>query len=207
MSMRESLKKRSAQLGYSIGFGTRRHFATYDIVEKTPAYFGVITFALGIIFLTYKNDGLANLIGATTSIIGFALFYLNFYLNERDKYVETGKKLNILYGKVHSVYEKSKICPDVEIPTLENELININDEFQNISIHKQVFFSNELAHFKLFGESHSDWFADELKLTFWKDKIPAIWRIYLIIFSFIIAAYLLLHCEPILKTIGCVHAS
>ncbi len=178
MSAREALKKRSAQLGYSLGYGTKRHFATYDIVEKTPAFFGVLSFAIGITFLIYKNDSLATFIGASSSVVGFALLYLNEYLNEKDKYITTGKQLNILYSKAYSIYEKSKTCQDNEIHNLESELDKINDEFQKISIHKQVFFSNEYAHFKLFGESQPDWFVNELGLSFWKDKIPAIWRIY-----------------------------
>lgn len=199
MSAREALKKRSAQLGYSLGYGTKRHFATYDIIEKTPAFFGVFSFAIGIAFLIYKNDPLATFIGASSSVVGFALLYLNEYLNEKDKYISIGKQLNILYGKVHSVYEKSKICQESEIPIFESELDKINDEFQKISIHKQVFFSNEYAHFKLFGESQPEWFVNELKLTFWKDKIPAIWRIYGAVTLAALFIWTLIKCCAFLK--------
>ncbi len=194
MDARESLKKRSAQIGYNLGYGTKRHFATYDIVEKTPAYFGVFSFAVGIAFLIYKNDSLATFIGASSSVIGFALLYLNDYLNEKGKYIDTGKQLNILYGKVYSIYEKSKSCQESEISNLDSELTNINDEFQKISIHKQVFFSNEYAHFKLFWESQPKWFVDELGLTFWKDKIPAIWQIYAVIILATIGTLLFINC-------------
>lgn len=194
MNRREGLKKRTAQIGYNLAFGTKRHFATYDIVEKTPAYFGVFSFAVGIAFLIYKNDSLATFIGASSSVIGFALLYLNDYLNEKEKYMSIGKQLNILYDKVHELYEKVQSCQEDEFPTIESDLTKINDEFQKISIHKQVFFSNESAHFKLFWESQPKWFVDELGLTFWKDKIPAIWRLYAVIILIIIGILLLINC-------------
>lgn len=194
MNARESLKKRSAHIGYSLGFGAKRHFATYDIVEKTPAYFGVFSFSVGIAFLIYKNDSLATFIGASSSVIGFALLYLNDYLNEKEKYINIGKQLNTLYGKVHAIYDKSLSCEEDEIPKLEKELTEINDEFQKISIHKQVFLSNEFAHFKLFFESQPKWFVDELELTFWRDKIPAIWRLYAVIILISIVALLFINC-------------
>lgn len=207
MSIRDSLKKQSAQLGYSVGFGARRHFATFEIVDKVPTYFGVITFAFGIIFLKYPNSQLSDLIAVLTSIVGGAIVYLNFYANDKDKYTEVGKKLIKLYNQTYSIYEKAKTCNEEEFATLESELRMINDELQNVAIHKQVFFSNELAHFKLFGESQSDWFADELKLTFLNDKIPAIWKVYFFVFVFSVAVVLFLNCDLTAKAIGCIRGS
>lgn len=206
MYTRDSLKKRSATIGYNLGFGSKRHFATYDIVEKTPVYFGVFSFAVGIAFLIFKNDTLATFIGASSSVIGFALLYLNNYLNEKEKYIEIGKQLNTLYGKVYSIYEKSKTCQESEFPILENELTLINDEFQKIAIHKQVFFSNEFAHFKLFFESQPGWFVKELQLTFWKDMIPAIWRVYVVIVILLIGIYFGLNNSMFIKISECFNA-
>jgi hypothetical protein len=194
MDRREGLKKRIANIGYNLAFGTKRHFATYDIIEKTPAYFGVFSFAVGITFLIYKNDSLATFTGASSSVIGFALLYLNDYLNVKEKYIITGKQLNILYGKVHELHEKAKGCQEDEFSKIESDLTKINDEFQNISIHKQVFFSNEYAHFKLFWESQPKWFVDELSLTFWKDKVPAIWRLYAVLILVLVGISLLINC-------------
>ena len=194
MSIRESLRKRSAQIGYNVGFGARRHFATYEIVEKVPTYFGVITFAFGVIFLKYPNTGLSDFVAVLTTVVGGAIVYLNFYAHEKDKYEEIGKKLNVLYNKAYYIHESSITCNESDLLLLESDLNQINDELQKISIHKQVFFSNEYAHFKLFGESQSDWFVSELKLTFWKDKIPAIWRIYAIVVLLALITCLLLNC-------------
>lgn len=207
MIERESLKRCSAELGYRIGFGTKRHFATYDIVEKAPAYFGVFSFACGILFLIYKNDGIATVIGASTSIIGFALFYLNTYLNDKDKYAETGRQLNILYGKVRDIYEKSKCCEDSDLSGLNTDLLLLDNEFQSKAIYRQVFLSNEFAHFKLFGESQSSWFVDELKLKFWKDKIPAIWRIYALVMVALVVVCIAINDGLIIKIIECTRGS
>ena len=203
---RKSLSERSARIGYNVGFGARRHFATYDIVEKVPAYFGIVTFAFGIIFLKYQNTYLADLVAVSTSILGFAIFYLNFYSNEKDKYSLVGKELNILYNKVNSIYDKVQNCPEAELAGLEIELNNIYDQIQKISIHKQVFFSNELAHFKLFGESQSKWFVKELKLGFWKDMIPAVWRVYAVVFLICSAVVLFFYCGFLQKAIEYLNA-
>lgn len=201
---RESLRKRIAQYGYNMGFGAKRHFATYEIVEKVPAYFGVITFAFGIIFLKYQNTALADLVAVLTSSLGFAIFYLNFYSNDKEQYVETGKKINTCYSKTRSLFEKSQHCHENELATLETELNGINDEFQKISIHKQVFLSNEFAHFKLFGESQSDWFVKELRLKFWKDMIPAVWRIYGVVLIIAVCAFLFFNSEYLMRVRECV---
>lgn len=203
---RKSLSERSARIGYNVGFGARRHFATYDIVEKVPAYFGVVTFAFGIIFLKYQNTDLADIVAVSTSILGFAIFYLNFYSNEKDKYSLVGKDLNILYNKVNSIYDKVQSCPEAELAGLENELNSIHDQLQKMSIHKQVFLSNELAHFKLFGESKSDWFVKELKLGFWKDMIPAVWRVYGVILIAFSIVFLFFYCGISQKAIEFLNA-
>lgn len=206
MNVRDNLRKRSARLGYNIGFGARRHFATNEIVEKVPTYFGVITFAFGMIFLKYPHTGLSDFVALLTSVVGGAIVYLNFYSHAKDEYEKIGKELNTLYGQTHTMYEQLYYCEESEFPAIESSLKSIDEKLQKISIHKQVFFSNELAHFKLFGESQSDWFVDELKLTFWKDKIPAIWRIYFLLTFFAIIALLLWNSSIFTKLSECIGA-
>jgi hypothetical protein len=178
---KSDLKNKAAVIGYNLGFGAKRHFATYDIVEKVPAYFGVVTFAIGIILLRFQNSLIADLVSILTITVGFAIFYLNFYSSEKEKYFETGKKLNIYYNRVRDIYVHADSAQPMELQQLDKELTGIYEDFQKTAIHKQVFFSNEFAHFKLFFESDSSWFSKELKLTFLKDKIPAIWRVYFLL--------------------------
>lgn len=201
---RHTLRKKSARLGYNLGYGAKRHFATHDIVGKVPAYFGVVTFAFGIIFLKYPNTLMSDIVSMLTSALGFAIFYLNFYTNDLSLYEEIGKKINIFYHNSLSIFEKAESCPENELDGLAKELDLINDEFQKISIYKQVFLSNELAHFKLFGESQSEWFVKELKLGFWKDKIPALWRIYALILLLIIVTFLACNFHYVAAAIDCI---
>ncbi|WP_406632169.1 hypothetical protein, partial [Ornithobacterium rhinotracheale] len=46
----------------------------------------------------------------------------------------------------------------------------------------QVWFSSWFAHYKFFYQFQSNWISEELKLSFFKDKIP----LSLIIFIFIL---------------------
>ncbi len=37
-----ALLKNIAETGYNVGFGGRKHWATYDIVEKVPGFIGFL---------------------------------------------------------------------------------------------------------------------------------------------------------------------
>ncbi len=169
---KESLAKRSAEMGYFIYFGAKRHFATYEIVETIPAYFGIITTGLGVLLLAYPSQDWERPISVATIILGFAIWHLNSY-HDKDKYSEVGKELTKNYYEARSIYEKAKSQQAVDLQKLEEDLKKITDNLQHISIYKQVWGSGVFAHYKVFGESSTDWFIKELKLTFWKDMVPA----------------------------------
>lgn len=40
--------KSVAEHGYNVYFGAKKHFATYDIVEKVPGWIAFITLCIGI---------------------------------------------------------------------------------------------------------------------------------------------------------------
>ena len=42
------LLKSIAEKGYDVGFGAKKHFATYDIIEKTPGLISFSSMAFGI---------------------------------------------------------------------------------------------------------------------------------------------------------------
>ena len=45
---RDDLLKCIADTGYNVGFGAKKHFATYDLVEKSPGWISFLSIAFGI---------------------------------------------------------------------------------------------------------------------------------------------------------------
>ena len=169
----KTLMRRSAEIAYNMYYGAKRHFSSYEIVETVPTYFGIITTGIGVLQLAYPSNEWATFISVVIIIVGFAIWHLNSYSHDKDKYQEIGKVLTKNYYEVRSIYEQAKSAQPAELLSLEEKLKTLNEELQTKSIYKQVWGSGVFAHYKLFGESQVQWFVNELQLTFWKDKFPA----------------------------------
>lgn len=185
-----------AQQGYNIGLGAKKHFSTYDIVEKVNGWINFISISLGILGLVF--DFLStNFFSSVILIMGIMALYVSHYDTDKEEYNKIGKLLTEHFYNLQILYLKIKddatYKEDDEYPNekYETELNNIIKSFSENSISKQIAFSNWFAHYKFFFEcsNNSMWVVDELKLRFWKDKIPAIFR--LIIFVMIIIVLVL----------------
>lgn len=62
---KDGLLKSIAEMGYNVGFGAKKHFATYDIVQKVPGAIGFVSMAIGIFALIFEP-----LSEATVSLLG-----------------------------------------------------------------------------------------------------------------------------------------
>lgn len=195
---KNKLKRRVAEVAYNVIFGAKRHFSSYDIAEKFPVFFGLITAIAGIYFLAYKSN-YSDAVSFILIAIGLGVSYLSFYSTEDKKnFVKVGRDLTEKYNRLRSIHEKIDGANSNELIALEQELNLINKEFHETSIYKQVFGSDIYAHYKLFGESQPKWLEDELSLTFCKDKIP--FSIKFFIFILILILFLCLICNwPLVK--------
>ena len=183
----KTLMRRSAEIGYNMYFGAKRHFSSYEIVETVPTYFGIITTGIGVYQLAYPSTEWTTIVSVTTIVVGFAIWHLNSYSHDKDKFQEIGKELTKNYYEVRSIYEKAKNASPSDLVRLEEDLKNLNSNLQSKSIYKQVWGSGVFAHYKFFGESQVQWLVDELQLTFWKDKFPASLKaLLLFLFSLLI---------------------
>lgn len=45
---KEELLKQIAETGYNVGYAAKKHFATFDVVEKGPGWIGFISLAIGV---------------------------------------------------------------------------------------------------------------------------------------------------------------
>lgn len=173
------LLKSIAETGYNVGFGAKKHFATFDIVEKTPGWIGFLSASCGVFALVYDELS-AKLPSATLVVAGIIALYISFYRS--GEYELAGKKLTAIYNRLRDLYRD--VQGGADVPASIEELRRLESEFYAISITRQILFSDWYAHLKFFGQHQTDWVDEQLKFSFWKDKLPATLKSLLIITVF-----------------------
>jgi hypothetical protein len=192
------LLKYIAEMGYNVGFGAKKNFATYDLIEKMPGWIGFISTAVGILGLVI--DALSTkLVSAIFVIIGICGLYISFYDKDKNSYENTGKELTKLFNELKSLYFDVKCLPDnSNLSTYRVRLKDIEDRYFPLCISKQILFSNWYAHYKFFWEHQISWVDEQLKFRFIRDKIPL--SLIFILSAFIIGIVAFLSCTRWLQT-------
>ena len=112
MNKNEFLKA-VAETGYNVGFGAKKHFATYDIVEKTPGFISFFSMAFGIYALAF--DGLSTkFLSASFIVLGIIGLYIALYDSNKAEYEKSGIALTKLYNEIANLYRKAKSVDDAE---------------------------------------------------------------------------------------------
>ncbi|MEW4372223.1 SLATT domain-containing protein [Paenibacillus kandeliae] len=176
-----------ASHGYDIYFGAKRHLATYDIIEKFPKSIALIGVCIGVVQLWKPNLPHNDLISVGLVLISILAYTITQYDAEKEKYNNVGKELIRLYKELKALYYKAKGDQNFNYEHYELELNRILDEYSNLGISKQIFFSNTRAHITFFGESQIEWMNEQLEFKLWKDKIPGVYKILIYLFSILIA--------------------
>lgn len=166
-----------AETGYNVGFGAKKTFATFDIVEKGPGWIGLISFVVGLFGLVYEV--LATKVpSAILLTAGVAALYISFY-KSRD-YEDVGIKLIELFNRLRDLYRE--VDGGADLAASQAKLAQIEADFYGVTISKQIFLSDWYAHYKFFAQTQIDWIDEQLKFKLWKDMIPLSGKI-LIVFS------------------------
>ncbi|MCX9537569.1 SLATT domain-containing protein [Vibrio cholerae] len=168
------LKKDIAELAYNVTYGANRHFATFDIVSRLPAWIGFASLAFGIVGLAFKIT--TNLTSVVFILLSIAALFITMYEPKKPDYEKRGVHLTKLSGQLLSLYRKSETDdPDV-LQNVNQKFLELKDSYYSDggNIGQQILFSDVLAHYKMFGvkKQQSQWFVDELNLTLFRDKIP-----------------------------------
>ena len=96
MNKRDLLRS-IADKGYDVGFGAKKHYATFDIVEKAPGLISFIAMAFGVFSLVV--DGLSTeLTSAIFIVLGVVGLYIGFYDHQKQDYASSGTELTKLYN-------------------------------------------------------------------------------------------------------------
>jgi hypothetical protein len=166
--------KQLAENGYNVIYGAKKHFSTYDTVVKMPGRIAFITLAIGI-WQIYKPSFLYNTeISLLLIIASIIALTISQYNSEKDRYREVGNQLIQIHNELRELYYGVKSSNQDTFSNESSESVRMNEllkEFYKISISKQIFLSDWIAHYKLFFQSQYEW-IDEQKNFKWKDKIP-----------------------------------
>ena len=164
--------KSIADTGYNVGFGAKKHFATFDIVQKTPGWIAFLSLAIGVFALVYEP--LSNkFVGASVVVLGIAGLYVSLYDTEKLAYEKYGVKLTQLFTKLRDLYRDVKsLSNDSEIPIFQDRLKAIEEEYYGTGTSKQILFSDWYAHYKFFWQHQIDWIDEQKHFRLFRDKLP-----------------------------------
>lgn len=179
---KSDLLKTVAEKGYDVGFGAKKHFATYDIIDKAPGLIGFSSMTFGIFSLAVKGLS-TELTSAIFIVLGVVGLYISLYDHKKSSYEQSGVALTRLYNELKSLYLKVKnIEEESDFSELYKELSDIENRYYSACISKQILFSNWYAHYKFYWEHQIEWLNDQLKFSFFRDKIPlSLWLTILVI--------------------------
>ncbi|WNY99960.1 SLATT domain-containing protein [Sulfurospirillum sp. 'SP'] len=172
--IKEDLLKQIAESAYNIGFGAKKSFATFDIIDKIPGILNFCALAIGILALVIDELNI-KIVSASLIIFGVIGIYISKYDDKKDEYATSGSKITELFNELKSLYHLVKAkSDDTNFDEDISKMKEIENKFYSITIPKQILFSDWYAHYKFFWQwaTHIKWLESELKLTFWKNKIP-----------------------------------
>lgn len=161
-----------AETGYNVGFGAKKHFATYDIVQKAPGWIAFVSFVVGVYALVYEP--LSNkFVGATVVVLGIAGLYVSLYDAEKSAYNLSGVKLTDLFGRLRDLYRDVQSADEgTDLRNYRTELRTIQSESYDTGISKQILFSDWYAHYKFFWQHQIEWIDEQKQFRLMRDKIP-----------------------------------
>ena len=148
---KDSLLKSIAETGYNVGFGAKKHFATYDIVENVPGLIGFVSIAVGILSLVFDPLS-AKLPSACLTIAGVLALYINFFDHCKGDYEKEGRALTVLFNRLRDLYRQVQAGADVIAS--HADLKAIETDYYASGLTKQIVGSDWYAHYKFFAQMH-----------------------------------------------------
>jgi hypothetical protein len=169
---REALLKLIAETAYNAGYGAKKHFATYDIIEKLPGWVAFISAAAAILAL-FVPALEAKWVSATFIIISIGSGNILLYDRDKAKYAEIGTALTARFHELRVLYHEVKTQPPgAELPDHARRHADIQTEALKTNVAKQIFLSDWYAHYKFFWQQQTGWLDEQLKFTLLPDKLP-----------------------------------
>lgn len=168
---KQDLLKLIADAGYNVGFGAKKHFATFDIVDKAPGWIGFFSMSIGVLAL-FVDFCSSKEMSAFLIVLGVAGLYANFYNETKTSYSDKGVALTQLFNELKSLYFRVNGMSGGDFTAEEQTLADIQTRYGVNCIPKQIFMSDWYAHYKFFWQHQIDWIDEQKHFKFWRDKVP-----------------------------------
>ncbi|MCV3377839.1 SLATT domain-containing protein [Campylobacter lari] len=194
---KEDLLRQIAESAYNIGFGAKKSFATFDIVDKIPNMLSFCSLAIGILAL-FIDELNIKIVSASLIIFGIIGIYISKYYDKKNIYKTSGSEITKLFNELKSLYYSVKAKPnDANFDKDVSKMKEIENKFYSIAISEQILFSDWYAHYKFFWQwaTHIKWLEDELKLTFCKNKIPLSFVVFVGVILLLIFIIFISYCS------------
>lgn len=165
---KDGLLRSIAETGYNVGFGAKKHFATYDMVEKLPGWIGFVSLAIGIFSLVFEQLS-AKVPSACLAVAGVAGLYISLYDHRKADYERAGIELTRIFNDLRTLYRQ--VQAGAAVAASHATLRTLEDTYYSMGISKQIVFSDWYAHYKFFVQMQIDWIDEQKKFT-WRDRVP-----------------------------------
>lgn len=193
---KENLLKMIAESGYNLGYGAKKHFATFDLIEKAPGWLGFAAFVVGI-YALFIPPLAKNEVSALMLLFAISSLYINGYNVEKIKYEEGGKRLTDCYNKLRSLYYEVKSLPDSsDFTSLVEKHEKLYEGAFAHTVSKQIFLSDWYAHYKFFWQQQIEWIDEQKHFTLLRDKLPLTFSFVVVLTAIAAAAYFISNSIP-----------
>lgn len=189
---KDQLLKSIADTAYNVGFGGRKHWATYDIVDKVPGLIGFLSTAFGIFALIYDKLSEKSL-SAAFIVFGLIALYITFYEPNKSNYAASANKLTTLFNALRDLYRTVQSHPNDDVDVYIDQLHLIEKDYYDTCISKQILFSDWYAHYKFFWQYQIDWLDEQKHFKFFRDKLPLSFMFWTVVFLGGVGVYVSRH--------------
>ena len=176
---RSDFLKCITETGYNVGFGAKKHFATYDLVEKSPGWISFISIAFGIYSLAFKELS-TSFLSASFTVLGVVGLYVSMYDAKKSDYEKAGVELTKIYNQLRALYYSVQSKSDSDdLTNLISEYQQLESQYYSVGLSKQILFSDWYAHYKFFWQHQIEWVDEQKKFRFFRDKVPLSFYVFL----------------------------
>ena len=168
---KEDLLRNIAETAYNVGYGAKKHFATYDITAKMPGFIAFSSTAVGVFSLLVEYTS-KKYLSAAFIVFGVVGLRISMWDHKKTEYAEAGEALTAVFNRLKSLHFQVKAAPDADLPKFEKELASIRNEYSKLGRSDQILFSDWYAHYKFFWQQQIEWIEENRPFSFWRDKLP-----------------------------------
>ncbi|EMN98194.1 hypothetical protein LEP1GSC112_0148 [Leptospira interrogans serovar Pomona str. UT364] len=136
------------------------------------------------------------------TILGIVSLLLSLYNKEKSNYEEVGSRLANLFNELKILYYNVKgLEASKDLKSYEKKFLEIEKEFNSISLSKQILFSEWYAHYKFFWQHQIEWIEEQKRFGLFRDKIPLSFSIllFLIVISLIVFSNLIAKSSNLIR--------